>query len=482
MPVELDVRIEQPVLSTLEALRVTCTLRNTGDAALTIPSPYDRSGSLQLGLFNARGEALRMMDRQTRQFMMTDGRVDASLDLDTLGAGQSWTWDMDLASYHFPIPPGDYLLGVVYAFEPEQLHVEWGPQPLRVTESPLTALTVVRDNPIIDGLTLLMQSQGATGPEYFLRLHNYPRPLAAWWSARVLLDEMAEAPFCATADFFQTESSDWFHRKWVVWQGPGGTVCAQCKDRGDTVLSRERAGARREGMLPDGARLIRAALCSLNDELFVFCWNRAGRIECHALRDRQLEARWELDVPFSSDTMLSIAGDDRGMHIVAGWRGLHYMRVDADGQMAEQRQLFRTRLTPHAIQCEISEQRVKGLFAEGGSGKVVHLAVYNLASSERRETYIERMPLSADLTELAFDQDRAGRFHLLVATSARRLYYYSEGRGPVLIAAGEERFFPVIAAPQQIYFGLYRREHGYRFAQYQRRRQGSKMVGLDAHA
>lgn len=60
---------------------------------------------------------------------------------------------------------------------------------------------------------------------------------------------------------------------------------------------------------------------------------------------------------------------------------------------------------------------------------------------------VDRSPFRAPVHELAFDCDRSARFHLLTATKDHRLYYSSENRGPLLVAEGEETFYPVVVAP-----------------------------------
>ena len=130
---------------------------------------------------------------------------------------------------------------------------------------------------------------------------------------------------------------------------------------------------------------------------------------------------------------------------------------------------------------EPGAHRIKGLFVDGRPTNSVQAAVIDL-NAESSSSYVwDRFPLRGGLRELSFDQDRGGRFHLLATTGERRLYYLSEGRGPVLVAEGEEKFHPVVCAPRKVYLGFSRREIGFRFVQYQRRRHGKKLVGAEAH-
>lgn len=472
MPVELSVRIENPAPSTHESLRLDCTLHNSEPGPLTIPSPYDRSGSLQIGVFNGSEGPVRVMDRRTRQFMMSDGRVDSSLDLDTLAPGSAWNWDMDLASYHYTLPPGDHSVRTVYAYEPHHIHAEAGSQPVRVKEDPLSGITVLRDNPIMDGLLLLLRAEGESGPEYFIRQHNYQRPLGAWWSARVMQGDAPTVAFCASSNFHQTESTEPFHLKWVLWVGRNGALRTRCYDRGEpTSMVRQAAS-------PEGRELIPSAICSQSGEILVFFRTPTRALECYRFEHDRLERVFEQEIDCPAGTPLSIGGDDEAIHVAAAARGILYCKFSYSGAETARQQVFRTRLQPYSIRYEPGERRIKGLFYGGTHGKSVHMAVFHTDTGLSSEFLADRLPLRSDLKELDFDQDRSGRFHLLVSTSARRLYYYSEGRGPVLAAEGEEQFFPVMIAPLTVYLGLYRRKYGYRFVQYQRRRQGSKIVGL----
>ena len=473
MSVRLDLSIVNPRLSTHEALVLDCSLQSDEVASQTIPSPYDRSGSFQIGLFGEDEIPLRVMDRQSRQFMMAEGRVDASLDLDTLEPGQAWTWDMNLASYHYAIPPGDFNIRAVYVYQPERIHAEWGPRGIHVAEDPLEHVQVLRDNPIIDGLTLLMQARGPDGPNYFLRLHNYQRPFGAWWSSRILQGEQADSPFCASANFYQTHSSEPFHQKWVLWTTSGGWLKARCFDRGQPT------GLDRQARLPEGCRLLRSAIRTSVDDLYVF-FLRGCTLEGYRLEHNRLLPSFVHELPLIPALDPAICGDESAIQIASPWRGILLDRLGYEGTLLSRQHVFQTRLRPFSITCEPGEQRIKALFVDGTHIRNMRAVVVNLENNAVAHSSFE-LSLRSECNELHFDQDSLGRFHLLASTTNGRLYYYAEGRGPVLLAEGEERFFPVMVAPLKVYAGIYRRKYGYRFVQYQRRRHGSKIVGLEAH-
>jgi hypothetical protein len=474
MPVELDLHIVNPTLATHEALRVVCRLRNDENAR-TIPSPYDRSGSFRIGLFQEGEAPVRVMDRQTRQTMMSAGRVDSSLDLDTLDAHGVWTWDVDLASYGYAIPPGRYDLRAVYEYEPEQIHAGWGPQTVQVTADPLRNVRVIRDNPIIDGLVLLFEGGGATRPRWFLRLHNYQRPLGAWWSIPVIEGAPPVMAFCASAGYSQTESTDPFHRRWILSLDDSGLVRANLYDRGEATPRV------REAQLPHGARLIPAAVAMRDDTLLVFVWSATGRLQCHRFEDASFVPQFEHAPPYPQGTAISIGADEQGIHLAAAYRGLHHQVLNLAGETLTVQQLFRSRLAPNAVRFEPGEQRIKGLFFEGRSGSL-QMVVHRLENGQTHVSSIDRFPVRDDLQEIDFDLDHAGRFHLLASTAGRRLYYLGTGLGPVLVAEGEDRFFPIVAAARQVYLGCYRSAYGYRFVHYQPRQHGPKFHGWSIQA
>jgi hypothetical protein len=473
MPVQLELRVVNPTLSTHEALRLDCALVND-DTARTIPSAYDRSGSLQIGLFSG-DELVRVMDRRSRQHMMSGGRIDSSLDLDSIEPLGTWRWDMDLASYHYPIPPGEYSLRAAYVYAPAEIRADWGPHVVRVVEDPLRAVHVIRDNPILDGLTLLLEAGSEGGSSWFLRLHNYQRPCGAWWSARVAEGEAPVAAFCASTAYFQTASTEPFHRRWLVWADRARVLRARLYDRGEPTSEA------REGILPAGATLVPFAVVATDQALLLFLWSATGQLECHSLENNGLVKQFEHSMPCGPGTLLSIGADEEAVHIAAAWRGILHDRVGYNGALIRRQQAFRSRLRPYSIRCEPSEQRIKAVFVEGGAGRSLEMAIASTVDDTTHTHIIDSYPIHDDLRELDFDRDQSGRFHLLISTAGRRLYYLSERRGPVLVAEGEDRFFPVIAAPQEVYVGCYRRKYGYRFGHYQRRRQGAKIVGLDLH-
>ncbi|MEK7406567.1 MAG: hypothetical protein AAB225_15805 [Acidobacteriota bacterium] len=474
MPILFDVDVLNPRLSTHEGLGLRCRLRNQGEPVALLPGPFDRSGAFRIRLLDPAQNQLREMSRLSSQVYMDGGRVDSSLDLDTLGTGEQWDWEMDLASCHYTIPPGDFLIDAVYDYEPEAISLRAGPVPVRVAEDPLALVSSVHDNPILERLTLLIEAEAEDGPAYFLRYYSYDLPQAAWYSTRVLAGEQAEAPFLASAGYYQSREIDLGYQHWIVWRR-GESVCARRYDDG------EPSPDYRAAPLPEESTLIPSAFHTSDDQLYLFFWARSGRLECHRLEPDRLVEVFERATRARPGSLISIGADESAIHVATAWRGVFYECLDYTGRPIERLHLAPTRLQPVSLVYEPAERRIKGLFRDGPHGRTLRLVVADFENDALSECQIDRLPLRDDLLELSFDQDRKGRFHLLASTAGGRLYYWADGRGPILVAEGEIRYHPLVVAPLKVYLGCYRREYGYRFVQYQRRRQGSKFVGRELH-
>ena len=472
MSLKLELGVENAALSTHESVRLVCRLRNEGTGQLEIPGPYDRSGAFKIRLLDPVESPIREMDRRTRQVVMSTARVDASLQLQRLDPGQEWEWYMDLSSFGYPFPPGQFLLEATYQYPPSALSLRAGPQPLVVSGDPVQRVTALRDNPILDGVALLFEVYGQSGPEYYLRLHNYSRPFGAWFSGRVFAGHRPAVPFVASTNFYQTASTDPFFEKWVL-----GVIDEVLVAR---LYSRGRfTGQVRSARLPEGSTVVRSAFRDAAGNLFVFLWSAEGQLECHRLDGASMRKEFEHKLLVPPGTPLSIGADEESIHIAMPWRGVLYERLTHRGRRLEQLHLVRSRLTPLSISYEPGAKRIKAILRDGVHGKSFHFAAIDFKKDVLSECYIERLPIRDDVHEIAFDQDKKGRYHVLFSTSAGRLYYYADSRTPLLVADTEVNYFPVVASPLQVYLGYNRRECGYRFVQYQKRRRGRKFVELE---
>lgn len=475
MPIRLEVDVDQPVLSTHEGLALRCALSNEGPVPALIPTPYDRSGSFRVGLYDSQLNLLRSMDRISRQRMMTDSRVSQSLDVDTLNPGARWNWKLNLSSFHYLIPPGNFVLDAAYEYEPAGVHVHSGPSSIRVTPDPIESVAVMRDNAVIDSLALLIAAKSETGPAWFLRQYNHNRPVAAWYSTRILADIATPTqPFLASAAYFQTAEVDPAFRKCVVWT-EGQTVHARFHQNGqpDPLT--------RSTILPDGANLVRFAFVRPGDDLHLFFWNAVGHLEAGRLSPSGWQPLFVHQPRCRPGAPVAIGASTKGIHIVSSWRGLYYELLSWTGKPLDEIHVFPTRLPLYSLAFEPSEGRCKAIFFEGAHGQMTQLVCVDFLNDSVRLYAVDRSPFRAPVHELAFDCDRRGRFHLLTATKDHRLYYSSENRGPLLVAEGEENFYPIVVAPLKVFLGCYRSEYGFRFLQYRRRNQGPKLSGTELH-
>jgi hypothetical protein len=103
----------------------------------------------------------------------------------------------------------------------------------------------------------------------------------------------------------------------------------------------------------------------------------------------------------------------------------------------------------------------------------------SLRTGQSGSARIDRLPLRHAVTELAFDCDSKGRFHLLAATSAEKLYYLGPNLGPHLVAAGQYRFFPHVIVRKGVYLGYYNLVEGFRFNLFIRGKGGPKIVSFE---
>src|SRR5262249_22737012 len=159
-----------------------------------------------LDLLDDRGHLLRRMSGLTSQAMLSRARLDPRPDLDILPPSGTWTWDIDLASYHYNLPAGDLQIEAHYTYPPKGIDVRADRVPVRIAAQHLDVLTADRDNPVLDAITLLLLAEDPPGRALYLRQLNHPRPLAAWYSERIADGGPGRRYFLASANFFRTDS------------------------------------------------------------------------------------------------------------------------------------------------------------------------------------------------------------------------------------------------------------------------------------
>ncbi len=197
MALRLELSVQNPRASTLEALKVDLVLRNEGSEALDLPGPDDRTDALTFEAFDAAGALVVRMSGLTSQAMMRSGRLKEVPLLEQLAPGAQWAWTLDLARLHYALPARAAAIEAVYRDRVSGLEARSERRTIEIADLPVADVLSVHDDPVIEGLTLLVAAGANGSREYFLRQHNAPRPLAAWYSERVLAGAKAEAPFCS---------------------------------------------------------------------------------------------------------------------------------------------------------------------------------------------------------------------------------------------------------------------------------------------
>jgi hypothetical protein len=472
MALQLSFEVLNASLSTMEGLKVEIVLANDGPEPLEIPHLIaDASGALEVNLFELGGRLQRQMSGITRQMMLTIGRPDLTPVLGRLEPGQSWSWVFDSAFHHYSIPAGAYEVEAAYRFPPLEIELRAPRVRIEVSAPQQDAVQMFHENPVLDGVTLLLRTLSSPADSFFLRQHSYLCPLAAWYSEPVLLDRVAGAAFCIPGNYYRNETLDPFFAKWLVWTSEAD-IHALMHVNG-RPQSEERIAP-----LPAGRELL-GGYSTFQNEVNIFAIT-SGMLECYVLESGSLRPIFEHTLPAAGRTLISIRADERYIHLLLGLGGLLYQRLTLDGQLLESRQLARTRLRAYSISYDPVTEQAKGLFWEGPQGKLVQMVVSNFKPALPDFSLSVELPLRGEIRELSFDCSAKGVFHLLATTADRRLYYFGHTSGPALIAEGEDRFYPLVLASRGVYLGCYRNRLGYRFLRFSRRKTGSRIVNFDA--
>lgn len=450
----LAITLSKTHLSALESAEVTVTLGGATSPCL-IPSLYDDTAALTFELRTEDGALVRRQNGITSQRMLGEGRVDERPDLCSLLPGEAWSRTIDLAPYHHCFPAGRFTLRAVYRYPPARVEVISPSVPLEVQAAPLLALQVLRDNPVLDGRTLLLRSAGAEGPgdAYTLRHYTADCPLAAWYSAQVPLPPAAREVLLASPAYLDTATFDHLDERWLLY-------------RLDDALHAQRLRTgRREGSplvaaLPLGRRLF-AAHHGRAEPPQVLLRSPDGSLECYDLVAGSLVLRFARPLP--SAAVVSAHADRETLHIVDSLGGLRYQRLDREGGELHRAQLLSSRLACYSLDLDVVEQVVRALFWAGPHGRTLFMTTVDLRSGALTRASLDLRPLRGELRELAFALDRHQRYHVLLATSRGHLYYLAQGRSLQRLARGQAAYHPQVVAGRSLFLGFARPPYGYRF-------------------
>lgn len=459
MPFDLQLATTTRDITTFDSPKLQLTLSHDDDKTLMVPKPSRDGGALTILFRDAAGDPVRRVSSLLSQQLFQAGRVDETLVLEPLGPGGSLTWTVNLAEYMWPLAAGEYTATAYLACPAETAPVESSPLTLRVRPAKLTDLASDRDNPILDRLDLLLTTKGDGAPRAWLRQFNPSRPLGAWYNEPVPMLPGATNPFCAAAAYRQTESFEPTMRRWIVWQNGEQLQAAQLSEGKPT-------GIGRRGKAPAGRQLLRQAFYNADNQLYVLFWNPAGRLECCELTESAVAPVAAFPLPVQDPSQLVVRCLDEVLHIAGPHEGLTCWTASLKGKILSTRLIHRSPHAAQAITVQPEFGRFTAIFHEPGDPPTIEMIVMD--PRYRPEPFVARreLPMAGPFPELAMDGDRNGRFHLLVTTAGRQLYYCGPNLEPLLLASGEERYFPRVLCPGQVFLGFYEHEAGYRFRQF----------------
>ncbi|MDR3702950.1 MAG: hypothetical protein P4L56_25110 [Candidatus Sulfopaludibacter sp.] len=454
MALRFGMRVLDATLTTFSSLKVQIRLENTGTEAIEIPTPDDITGALSIAVYYPGGKLLRSMNGFTMQSMQSSARVDAAYDLAPIEPGEPWRWTLDLAKYHYTLPEGEFEVEGIFEYPPLNVYLRSDRRSIRVSAPKLRAIQAFEDNPVLDRLELLMNVGSNGSGACYLRQHT-GRPLAADYCEAIQIPPGGTA-FCATANFYQTASFDPVAKRWLVWTDGADLRAIELRSGVPT-------GGERRAPLPEQRTPLRSAYYTEDDRLFVFLRAGSGEIECWELAPLLFERAFAHTLSAGRAEDALVRADSEAIHIVVPARGLIYERLSLSGDLLGSRRLFRNRMKPCLWQFDAVERLALAVFQDAPHGRAAEICSHDFRTGARRSLALDTLGLRSPIREWSVVQDRRGRFHILVSTTQNRLYYFRDGKGPILVAAGEERFLPMVIARGGLFLGCYRKAFGYRF-------------------
>ncbi|MFO0587367.1 MAG: hypothetical protein U0441_07505 [Polyangiaceae bacterium] len=469
MPVEIAIALSAPEIPVLGTLEIRVLVRNTGALPIELPGPDDRTDALTIDVTDrATGALVRRMNGLTFQRMLSRARASSRHDLAAVPGGGTLDFTLDLAQYHQPLTAGDYEVRATLVHPPAEVDAASAKVPVRVTDLGVTGVSLTRDNPVLDGATIL--AEGADGSVWG-RLHNVDRPLAAWWNRRLELPPGTRGAFTAAAGFFQTDSFGPFFETWVLFQH-GSHVVARCFAWGKPT------GEQRAAPLPARGRLVRSAVRTATRDLYVFFWSD-GLLEGYRLDAQSLTKVMEAPLPRGLAGEPCVRADEDFLHIVYPYGGLVHAQVGLRGQASTSDRVHKTGLLPVWWLYEPPLRRLRAVFADSRWGRTVELF-----TSDGNGTSATRMvlPTRGHVTEIDFERSQQGTESVLYSTSRKRLYLMVGSRGPMEMASGQERYFPFVKAGAPLYIGYARPSEGHRFHAISLRPRWPRIIDYETEA
>jgi hypothetical protein len=468
MSLTFQIALENPRHTTLDALRVTCSLTNAGRSPVIVPASSDRTGALTFHVRDPKtGTVVRRMNGLSHQIMLSRSRVDLAYSLGQVGAGETVSWTLDLASFHYPLPAGDFEIAATYEYPPSGVSLVSNTVAVSVSRVDIGSVLTQHANPVLDGTAVLFETPGGL----HLRQHNHARPLAAWYTRWLDLRANPGSASLVSPNYFNTDTFDHFFSKWVLYE------------EGTDIVAREHLwGLPAEGVRraprPEAGALCKASFLTPSGDIFVF-FQSPGVLRGYRFGPNALQHVFEQPLP-AGVPEVCVRADEEHVHLLVAHRGLVHLRfLLNNGQPDGRWRVFRSDQIPVHHEYDPTDRLVKAIFRDRAQSPYHTLVLVDQNGLSTRNV---KLSVPGTVEEIAFDRSPRGRFIVAASTSRGKLYLFDEQRGPVLLASGEKRFFPRVIARRVTYVGHLRGDRGYRFSTISWRKQGPRVVNYDLAA
>lgn len=173
-----------------------------------------------------------------------------------------------------------------YAYPPAEANAASARVPLRVTDLRVTGMEAVRDNPVLDGLTVLVEAEDGTT---WGRLHNPERPLGT------LVESAARAPAGGREGPSARLRGSSRRRVFGLFLDLRGVSARELRGRAALRVGKP-SGLQHAALVPGRGRLIKSAIRTKARELLVFFWSD-GLLEGYRLDPNALVKVMEKRLP-----------------------------------------------------------------------------------------------------------------------------------------------------------------------------------------
>jgi hypothetical protein len=482
--IELQLRIDTPTVSVQKGLVVHVTLINRGEQAIEAPAENDRSTALTITSRQTNGEVIRVAHGVTRHVLMSSSLTNQITRWESLPAGASREWTLDLVSYQYPLPVGIFTLEAYCALGDESTVVS-NVVTVEAVGHAVDAVRFSRSNSVLDGLDVIIEPKTAEEP-HFLRLFNTSRPFGAWYSEPLTGPGRMSV---ATPSYFSTATFDHFFKRCVLRQYDG-KVFIQATEFGRPV------GETIEIVLPEASRIIGSGIHE-HDRLWLALEHHDGRRILSFVDGQTLAPRYEVPPLHGGASHFTLAEKDTTVVAAFADQGLFRLTLDDAGAGIPEK-VFNTELELHSLRVDPVRRCIQAAFWDGPGGSHLQFVAcpawlepeelisengedapaqqelddneevpVPLSRTETTVRYFERTGLLSQMTDFAWDWDEKGRPHLAFIESD--CLYYHSGKGAAQLIFSEPGItHPVVVAKPLLSLGFATPKRGFQIYQYKR--------------